>query len=677
MWNQLARKAVEYEPCADRSEDLLTIDGLRIDVSTPEGKVTVVDGVSWSAEQGKITALVGESGCGKSVTALAVMKLLRSSGRISKGEIRFAGQDLLKLGEEEMRRLRGRHIGMVFQEPMTSLNPVLSIETQITETLTEHLRMSRGEARERALELMNEVGIPDAERRLSQYPHQLSGGMRQRVMIAIALACNPKLIIADEPTTALDVTIQAQILSLLADLAVRHNIAMVVITHNMGVVARYADYVSVMYAGKIVESGPASEVFSRPSHPYTALLLKAVPRLDQPRQERMLSIGGMPPAPGAMPSGCRFAPRCPVRMAVCGEREPLLEPSRTQALSACHRRDEPLDGLQSAPASPRSPADKVPGAEEVLEVRDIAKHFDLPAGGIVRAVDGVSFRIERQRTLGLIGVSGCGKSTVGRMLLGLETPTSGSLRLFGEEMDVSKPSALRKARRDMQVIFQDPFSSLNPRMTVGAIIAEPLLVHGIVRRSQARDRVAQLLERVGLRPEVATRHAHQLSGGQRQRVGIARALTLNPKLLICDEPVSALDISVQGQIITLLEDLQDELGLSCLFIAHDLAVVRHISDEVAIMYFGRIVEKAPRDLLYANPLHPYTRALLDAAPTPDPVLERSRDHIPLKGELPSPITVPKGCPFHSRCPLASRECQLAVPPLREVEGGHQVACIKV
>ena len=659
-------------------EPTLLIDGLSVDLSTADGTIRVVDSVGWSVEQGRITALVGESGCGKSVTALAVMRLLRANGRISGGRICFNGQDLSKLSSEEMRKLRGRDIAMVFQEPMTSLNPVLTIGLQITETLVENLGLSKAEADEKAIELLDEVGIPDPRRRLSQYPYELSGGMRQRVVIAIALACRPQLIIADEPTTALDVTIQAQILELLAELARRRNMALVIITHNMGIVARYADSVNVMYAGKIVESGPAEEVFSAPKHPYTELLLRSVLRLDQPRQERLATIPGALPNLLDLPSGCRFAPRCPARLPICDQKVPELENAGNDVLSACHRKHEPLAELLSSRAEARvRPA--VPISDTpVLEVSDLKKHFKVSNKGTLRAVDGVSFQVSRNRTLGLVGESGCGKTTVGRMIVGLEQPTAGSIKLNGTDRSAMSRQEMKVARRGTQIVFQDPYSSLNPRMTVAQSIAEPLRIHGMVKGKKAiQERAEDLLNQVGLPSNVATRYPHQLSGGQRQRVGIARALTVEPDFLLLDEPVSALDISVQGKLITLLEDLRDKFGLSSVFIAHDLAVVRHISDDVAIMYFGRIVEKAPRDELYARPLHPYTRALLDAAPTPDPKIERSKDHKPLSGELPSPLSPPTGCPFRSRCALASSECGERLPPLRDVYEGHSVACIKV
>ncbi|MGE0715212.1 MAG: dipeptide ABC transporter ATP-binding protein [Alphaproteobacteria bacterium] len=651
--------------------------------STARGVVHAVDGVTWSVRPGDTMALVGESGSGKSVSALALMRLLgRPAGRVVGGRITFDGRDLLSLPEAEMRALRGRAMAMIFQEPMTSLNPILSIGVQIMEPLRVHLGMSEQAARARAAELLRLVGIPDAERRLDQYPHQFSGGMRQRVMIAIGLTCDPKLLIADEPTTALDVTIQAQILELMKDLSRRLGITLILITHNLGIVARYADRVAVMYAGRVVEEGPAAEIFAAPRHPYTIGLLRSVPRLDRPRRGRLATIEGAPPNLLAPPEGCRFAPRCPYRIERCAE-DPALRTVGADRSAACHRSEEIAAGLATEEATPPPPL-PVAAARPLLEVRNLSKHFRVKVGGLVggqatvRAVQEVSFGIEAGRTLGLVGESGCGKTTVGRTILRLEEATSGSVMFDGEDLVTASRARMNSLRTDIQVIFQDPYSSLNPRMTVGQIIGEPLSVYRkVAGRGAARERVATLLKQVGLLPDMAERYPHQLSGGQRQRVGIARALAMEPKFIVCDEPVSALDVSIQGQIINLLDELQQRLGLTYLFIAHDLAVVRHISHRIVVMYLGRVMEVADRDELYARPAHPYTRALLDAAPIPDPAVERSRSSRALTGELPSPLSPPSGCVFHTRCPMATAECKGPVPPLREIAPGHLAACIKV
>ncbi len=668
---------------------LLEVQDLHVQFDTSRGVVRAVDGISYTVNRGEVVAIVGESGCGKSVSSLAIMRLLaKKTGRVTSGRILFDGRNLLELSEEEMRERRGRDISMIFQEPMTSLNPVMSIGQQIMEPLFIHLKMSEDQARARALELLRLVGITDGERRLEQYPHHLSGGMRQRVMIAIGLACNPKLIIADEPTTALDVTIQAQILELMKDLSRRLNIALVIITHNLGVVARYADRVNVMYAARIVEQGSADDVFLRPCHPYTIGLMRSVPRLDLPRGIRLETIEGLPPDLRTPPAGCRFAPRCQFRIDICGQ-DPALQDVGSGHRSACWRAQEIANGTL-APAAARGKAAALTTSEgsglPLLDVGSLRKHFVVKAAGAgfmssktatVKAVDDVSFTIAPGETLGLVGESGCGKTTVGRTILKLEEPTGGSIRFAGADITHSSSKEMRSVRRQIQAIFQDPYSSLNPRMTVGQIIGEPLSVYRLVpNRKAERERVEMLLTQVGLFPYMAERYPHQLSGGQRQRVGIARALALEPKFIVCDEPVSALDVSIQGQIINLLEDLQERLNLSFLFIAHDLAVVRHISDRVAVMYLGRLVEVADRDELYANPAHPYTKALLDAAPVPDPVIERAREPRALKGEIPSPLNPPSGCVFHTRCPIVVEECRREVPRARQIGPRHIVACHK-
>jgi peptide/nickel transport system ATP-binding protein len=663
---------------------LLEVEDLHVQFSTSRGIVRAVEGLSFHVDPGEIVAIVGESGSGKSVSALSIMRLLpRHTGKIPKGRVTFDGRDLLTLNEEQMRELRGRDISMIFQEPMTSLNPILTIGLQIAEPLRIHLGMTEEQARDRAIELLGLVGIPDPSRRLEQYPHQFSGGMRQRVMIAIGLACNPKLIIADEPTTALDVTIQAQILELMKDLSRKLNIALIVITHNLGVVARYADRVIVMYASRLVEEGDADDVFHRPRHPYSMGLLRSVPRLDRPRGAKLETIEGLPPNAASPPPGCRFAPRCPYKIAIC-ETEPGLLRTDTGGLSRCHRHQEIAEGkiVWAAAGADTQHLAHMTG-EPLLSVRNLTKHFEVRGGlrgasGTVRAVEDVSFDIMPGETLGLVGESGCGKTTVGRLILRLEDPTGGHLRFEGRDLSAAGAAEMKAIRRKIQVIFQDPYSSLNPRMTVGQIIGEPLHVYRLVADRKAEQaRVSQLLEQVGLRPEMAARYPHQLSGGQRQRVGIARALAMEPSFIVCDEAVSALDVSIQGQIINLLEDLQRRLGLAYLFIAHDLAVVRHISMRVVVMYFGRVMEVADRDEIYRSPLHPYTKVLLDAAPVPDPTVEKGREPRLIKGELPSHLSPPSGCVFNTRCPMASQECRDTVPPLEEKRPGHFAACIKV
>ncbi|MDX2157182.1 MAG: ABC transporter ATP-binding protein [Hyphomicrobiaceae bacterium] len=662
-------------------QPVLEIDDLHVHFVTSHGTVRAVEGVSYAVHPGEMVAIVGESGSGKSVSALAVMRLLPpNSARIVRGSIRFEGRSLLDLDDEGMRQVRGRSISMIFQEPMTSLNPVLTIGLQIKEPLLIHLGMTEAEATARATELLTLVGITDPASRLAQYPHQLSGGMRQRVMIAIGLACNPKLLIADEPTTALDVTIQAQILELMKDLSRRLGIAVVIITHNLGIVARYADRVNVMYAARIVESGTAERVFGRPLHPYARGLLSAVPRLDRGRATKLATIDGAPPNLLNPPEGCRFRPRCRYAIDACLQ-VPAFSEIEADHFAACHRTAE-IEHLDPAGAGVAAEGDAGgTDGKVMLDIKHASKFF--PVGGglfggqakLVRAVNDVSLTVKRGETLGLVGESGCGKSTLGRLVLRLDDPTAGEILFDGVDLAPLKRNEMIAIRRKMQVIFQDPYSSLNPRMTVGQIIGEPMRVHAILPKDKIDDRVAELLQLVGLFPYMALRYPHELSGGQRQRVGIARALAVNPEVIVCDEAVSALDVSIQGQVINLLEDLQRKLGLTYLFIAHDLAVVRHISTRVAVMYLGRIVELADSGELFANPKHPYTQALLAAAPVPDPVIERTRPRTIIRGELPSPLNPPSGCVFHPRCPLATEDCKKAVPAQRELAPGHVVACI--
>jgi len=661
---------------------VLEIDDLHVHFTTSHGTVRAVEGVTYSVYPGEMVAIVGESGSGKSVSALAVMRLLPpQSARIVKGSIRFEGRSLLDLDDESMRQVRGRSISMIFQEPMTSLNPVLSIGLQIKEPLLIHMGMTDAEADERAIELLTLVGITDPASRLAQYPHQLSGGMRQRVMIAIGLACNPKLLIADEPTTALDVTIQAQILELMKDLSRRLGIAVIIITHNLGIVARYADRVNVMYAARLVESGTAERVFGRPLHPYARGLLTAVPRLDKGRASKLATIEGSPPNLLDPPEGCRFRPRCKFAIETCHAVPPFRE-IETAHMAACHRTPEieTLDGDAAGEAGEAVPTINR-DAPDMLSIKNASKFFPVGGGFLngetryVRAVNDVSLSVRKGETLGLVGESGCGKSTLGRLVLRLDEPTGGEILFDSVDLAQLKRREMIAIRKKMQVIFQDPYSSLNPRMTVGQIIGEPMYVHGILAKDKIDDRVAELLQIVGLFPYMALRYPHELSGGQRQRVGIARALAVNPEVIVCDEAVSALDVSIQGQVINLLEKLQQEFGLTYLFIAHDLAVVRHISTRVAVMYLGRIVELAESAELFANPKHPYTQALLAAAPIPDPEIERTRPRKIITGELPSPLNPPAGCVFHPRCPLATEDCKKAVPEQRELAPGHMVACI--
>ncbi|MCV9967622.1 ABC transporter ATP-binding protein [Pararhizobium sp. BT-229] len=673
---------MEQMPAKTRASDdapapLLSVRNLNVQFRANDSLVHIVRDVSFEVRAGEILALVGESGCGKSVSSLAVMRLL-SDPKTTRftGEARLLGRDYFALPEEDMRRLRGRDIAMIFQEPMTSLNPLLTIGRQIAEPMFEHLRLTASQAQARAIDLLTKVGITDPERRLTQYPHELSGGMRQRVMIAIALACNPKVIIADEPTTALDVTIQAQILDLLQSLVREMNVGLVLITHNLALVARYADRVSVMYAGKIVESGTTRQVLETPRHRYTEGLLAAVPRLDVPRRARLQSIPGQPPSPRNFPQGCAFHPRCPVATEAC-QSQPALSATDSGQRYACFH---PAVAWQAtAPAGPAlAPADdRVASSLPVLQVRGLAKDFHLKRGGTVRAIQGIDLYVPEGGTLGLVGESGCGKTTVARTLLRLQDASAGTATFRDSNILSASKSELLKLRQKIQVVYQDPFTSLNPRHRIGQTLAEPLLVHGLCADKRAAcARVDELLDLVGLPRDIAERYPHQMSGGQRQRVGIARALGMKPELIICDEPVSALDVSIQAQIMNLFADLQKKLGLSYLFIAHDLAVVRHISDVVAVMYLGRVMEIGTRAELFERPRHPYTRALLAAVPSLGDENRKSQAHAVVKGDLPSPLNPPAGCVFHTRCPIATEACRSAIPPAVAFSQTHRVACIK-
>jgi peptide/nickel transport system ATP-binding protein len=664
---------------------LLEVNDLKTYFHTDEGVVKAVDGVDIRIRDQETLAMVGESGCGKSVTALSILQLIASPGKIEAGEIIFKQENLLAKKAEELRRIRGNEISMIFQEPMSSLNPVYTIGDQIVEAIRLHQKLPGPQARRQAADMLRLVGIPDPEQRLQEYPYQLSGGMRQRAMIAMALSCHPSLIIADEPTTALDVTIQAQILELIKKLKVELGAAVLMITHDLGVVAEMADNVAVLYAGKVVEYGAVDEIFADPLHPYSKGLLESLPRLSDHRESSLEAIPGSIPNPLHLPRGCAFHPRCSFAIDVCRQREPRLSAPRAERQVRCWRYSPETAAGFSDP-SPRAARDLRPprGASPqaaadtggfLLEVKELRKHFPIHGGilrrpiGAVRALDGVSFRMRTGETLGLVGESGCGKTTTGRCLLRLMEPSGGRVRFDGRDVFELKPGQLRALRRDMQIIFQDPYGSLNPRLTVGSLLAETFQIHGV---AWDRHRVAELLELVGLQPDHARRYPHEFSGGQRQRIGIARAIALNPKLIVCDEPVSALDVSIQAQIINLLEELQQRLQLSYLFIAHDLSVVRHISDTVAVMYLGKIVEMAATEPLFSHPLHPYTEALLSAVPVPDPRSKRRR--LVLQGDVPSPSNPPSGCAFHTRCPHVMPVCRQVEPAFAELETGHFAAC---
>jgi len=671
---------------------LLRVENLRTQFRTERGLVKAVDGVSYDINEGEIVGLVGESGCGKSVSQLSLLQLIPvPPGEIVGGKAVFQGQDLLQFEANgpEMRSIRGGKIAMIFQEPMTSLNPAMTIARQLAEVMQLHLNMNGQEARERSIELINLVGIPDARRRVDDYPHQFSGGMRQRVMFAMAVSCNPKLIIADEPTTALDATIQAQLLELMKDIVLRFKTAMVLVTHNLGIVARYAQRINVMYAGRIVESGTVKEVWDNPLHPYTISLLQCVPKLGK----RLVPIEGLPPHLINMPPTCPFLPRCHYQTEDCGKESwTELKLIEGQHYVACHVDTRSAKPTTSIPprwnntAGPMKHVMPKPSQDDIiLDVKDLRMYFPVTRGLLrrkvadVKAVDNVSFRIRKGETFGLVGESGCGKTTVGRCMQRLYRPTSGEILFEGEDVVPLSGSRIKPLRRKMTVVFQDPYGSLNPRMNAGSIVGEPLRVHHLVNNNKEyRAKVEELFLMAGLDPSMTDRFPHEFSGGQRQRIAVARALAGDPSLIICDEPISALDVSIQAQIINLLQELQEKKkGLTYMFISHDLLAVQYISTRVAVMYLGRIVEIAASEELYDNTLHPYSRALLSAIPVPDPHLEEKRERIILQGDVPSPLNPPPGCHFHTRCPIAVSECSRVVPSLVDIGNGHEVSCIKV
>jgi oligopeptide/dipeptide ABC transporter ATP-binding protein len=620
------------------ADPLLVVSDLRVEAPGTRGGVTLLEEVAFALDEGRTTGVVGETGSGKTLVALSVLGLLPAGVRRVSGQVRFGGQDLAALGPRGLRSIRGRDIGMVFQDPVGHLDPSFTVGSQLVETLRAHTDLSRRAARQRAADLLDRVGIARPDKRLRDHPHQLSGGMAQRVMIALAISCQPRLLIADEPTTALDATVQAQVLGLLQSLQDEHGMALLLISHDLSVLAEMADDVVVLYGGQVAEQGEVTAVLGHPRHPYTEALLGAQPGSVAPG-ESLVTIPGSVPAPGTLADGCRFHPRCSHASDPCRTGQPPLVDLRSPDVAGevlvgarttrCLRQHElSLRGLAPTvgPVRPSMAAadEGEPERPVLVEAQDLGKDYRVRDGrwpwshATVPAVDGVSFEIRAGETLGLVGESGAGKSTVGRLVLGIEAPTRGRVLIDGTELHQARGERRRELRRDVQVVFQDPHSSLNPMMTIGAILAEPLEVHTTSTRAEVEGRVAELLELVGLAPAIARQLPDALSGGQRQRVAIARALALRPRLIVCDEPVSALDVSTQAQVVNLLVDLQRELGVAYLFIGHDLAVVRHISDRVAVMRQGRIVEVGTSEQVHRRPGHEYTRALNDAVLSVDP-----------------------------------------------------------
>jgi peptide/nickel transport system ATP-binding protein len=668
---------------------LLEITDLRTEIQLKEGVVHAVDGVTLHVDEGETLGIVGESGCGKTMTALTIMQLLPNGGRIAGGSIKLGNRELTELNPEAMRKIRGDEIGMIFQDPLSSLNPTHTVGKQIAETVLLHREVTKKEAYERAIEVLDLVGMPRARERVDEYPHQFSGGMRQRVMIAMALACEPKLLIADEPTTALDVTIQKQILELIDDLRRRLGMAVIMVTHDLGVIAGRADRVAVMYAGKVVETTETSALYANPRHPYTEALFHALPEKSAETRERLYSIPGAPPDLVNPPLGCRFAPRCRYATDKCRSEPPVLAGETTAHTYACFF---PVGAREKTVAGHLTVVEPLASVEEelveelaigdvVLTARDLVKEFPVTKGvlqrkvGAVSAVAGVSFDIRKGETLGLVGESGCGKTTIGRMLVGLEKPTSGAVLFGGRDLARSSGREYRKERRDIQYMFQDSYASLDPRMRAGSILREPLIVQGIGSHAEQRAKVRDMLGRVGLPESWTERYPHEFSGGQRQRLGFARALLLGPQVIVADEPVSALDVSVQAQVLNMMSDLQREMGLTYLFISHDLSVVRYLSNHIGVMYLGKLVEIGAADEVYLRAAHPYTKGLIESAPTADPATERAKVHAGITGELPSAIHPPSGCRFRTRCPIAQEICSSVEPELKpHGTAAHLAAC---
>ena len=598
------------------TDPILSVRDLKIDFDTPDGTVNAVKGTNFDVAAGECLGIVGESGSGKSQSALAAMGLIADNGTVS-GSIRFGGQEMVGAKASTLRKVRGAQMSMIFQDPLTSLTPHLTVGAQMREVLALHRGLKGEAATKRCVDWLEQVRIPEARRRLDQFPHELSGGMRQRVMVAIAMLCDPKLLLADEPTTALDVTVQAQVLDLMYELKKETGTGIVLITHDMGVVARMCDRVVVMKDGEIVETGGSDGIFYAPQHAYTKMLLNAVPRIDQPNREGRPQLGPPP--------------------------EETVKP--------------------------------------IVEARDVKVEFPVNVGGglfgktkMLRAVDGVSFDLRPGETLGVVGESGCGKSTLARAVLKLVPQSAGSVAWMGRDITHADRKEMNGLRDDLQIVFQDPLASLDPRMTIGQSIAEPLTVHKPELSKEEREKlVKEILPRVGLSASLINRYPHELSGGQNQRVGIARAMILRPKLLICDEAVSALDVSVQAQVVDLLIELQKEFGLAMIFISHDLSVVREISHRVMVLYLGKVVEVAGRDAIYEDARHPYTKALISAVPTPDPKFERSKDRVKLKGDLPSPLDRRSPLRFMKSVIIDDADADQYNPQLIEVVPGHLVA----
>ena len=666
---------------------LLDIRDLHTDIEIRSGVVHALSGVDLHVNPGETLGIVGESGSGKTMTALSLMGLLPQGGSVSSGQIILDGQDLTKLALKEKRKLRGTKVGMIFQDPLTSLNPTMKIGLQVCEPLRVHEKLSKKEALERAVEILKRVGMPRPEVVINNYPHQLSGGMRQRVMIAMALVCKPRILIADEPTTALDVTTQMQILDLIDELRDEYQMGVILITHDLGVVAGHTDRVAVMYAGRIVETAPTKTLFTEPKHRYTSSLMAALPERALAAGTKLFSIPGAPPSLTNLPVGCRFAARCLWATNECRAGYPDLSGDDTHTFSCFH----PVQEGDESPAALQAKLDTQKNGDEagaqqaplvssevLLDVKEASREYESAGSGffkrdkgVVSAVDRVSITVKKGETYGLVGESGCGKSTMGRLIAGLERPSGGAIELDGRDLATLKGRDAVTIHRDVQMMFQDSYAAMDPRMRIDQILAEPMSIQKTGNARQIAERIMEIIEQVGLTEEILDRYPHEFSGGQLQRIGFARSLTLAPDLIVADEPVSALDVSVQAQVLNLMKDLQAELGLSYLFISHDLAVVQYMADRIGVMYLGRIVEEGPAKEVVENPKHPYTKALIDSIPVPDPEFSHDDRAIKLTGEPPSAVNPPEGCRFRPRCPFAGEECKIQ-PALTDER--HRVAC---
>ncbi|MEZ7679353.1 ABC transporter ATP-binding protein [Pauljensenia sp. 27098_8_107] len=664
---------------------LLQIKDLHTDIEIRNGVVRALSGVDLHVNPGETLGIVGESGSGKTMTALSLMGLLPQGGKVSSGSIILDGQDLTQLPLKEKRKLRGTKVGMIFQDPLTSLNPTMKIGLQVCEPLRVHEKLSKREALARAVEILKRVGMPRPEVVINNYPHQLSGGMRQRVMIAMALVCKPRILIADEPTTALDVTTQMQILDLIDELRDEYKMGVILITHDLGVVAGHTDRVAVMYAGRIVETAPTKTLFTEPKHRYTSSLMAALPERALAAGTKLFSIPGAPPSLTNLPVGCRFAARCLWATDECRAGYPDLSGDDTHTFSCFHPVQEGdespavLQGKLDSTSAEETASDAPQISHDVLlDVKEASREYESAGSGffkrekgVVSAVDRVSITVKKGETYGLVGESGCGKSTVGRLIAGLEPPSGGAIELDGRDLATLKGRDAVRIHRDVQMMFQDSYAAMDPRMRIDQILAEPMSIQKTGNARQIAERIMEILEQVGLTEEILDRYPHEFSGGQLQRIGFARSLTLAPDLIVADEPVSALDVSVQAQVLNLMKDLQQELGLSYLFISHDLAVVQYMADRIGVMYLGRIVEEGPAHEVVKNPKHPYTKALIDSIPVPDPEFKHDESAIKLTGEPPSAVNPPEGCRFRPRCPFAGEECK--VQPMLTDET-HRVAC---